>query len=75
MVLNILSLGQFSFSTVLDGFILTFVTSLKTDDTDFLGLGFFLDLDFLDGGGTGAGFGATFGRFELAAPEMETWNG
>ena len=49
---------------------LTFVTSLKTDDTDFLGLGFFLDLDFLDGGGTSAGFGATFGRAGLAAPEM-----
>ena len=75
MVLNILSLGQFSFSTDLDGFMLTFVTSLKTEDTDFFGHEFFLDLDFLDGEGTGAGFCATFGRFGLAAPEMETWNG
>ena len=49
---------------------LTFVTSLKTDDTDFFGHEFFMDLDFLDGEGTGAGFSATIGRFGLAAPEM-----
>ena len=73
MVLNRISFGQFSFSTVLDGFMLTFVTSSKTEDMDFLGLGFFLPLDFLDGGGTGAGFCTTMGRCGLAAPEMETW--
>ena len=77
MVLNRLSLGQFSSSTVLDGFMLTFVTSSKTEDTDFLGLGFlhldFLHLDLLDGGGTGAGFCTTLDRCGLAAAEMETW--